>query len=176
MIVIIFAALLPQFRVMFRSLDLRQASAETLQNSRVFADQIQRWLSAAVNITDVSLSTDDSGYIEFTGPDGNDYRCDCSGGYIRFGLSGQQQVMAGPVSGLTFTCYALSDLDTPTTTATSIDYIEAETVFTDSTGHNLDETVGVDILLPRDLASGDWLLINYFDGYGNGAVNAVTST
>jgi hypothetical protein len=176
LIVIVFGALLPQFRVMFRSLDLRQASAETLQNSRVFSNDIEQLLAQAVSITAVSASSNNSGYIEFVGSDGNAYRCDCSSNYIRFGLTGQQQIMAGPVSSLKFTCYAYSDLNTPTTTPSSIDYIKVDTTFTDSTGHNLNETVSANVLMPRDSVSGSAVLVNYFDGYSNGQVNARTST
>jgi prepilin-type N-terminal cleavage/methylation domain-containing protein len=149
-IVIVFSALLPQFRVMFRSWDLRQASAETLQNSRVFTDHLERLLAQAVTITAVSLSTDNNGYIEFEGSDGNNYRYDYSNNYIRFGLTGQQQIMAGPVSSLRFTCYALSNLNASITTPTSsIDYVQVDTVFTDSTGRNQNETVTAPVMLAR---------------------------
>jgi prepilin-type N-terminal cleavage/methylation domain-containing protein len=152
-IVIVFSALLPQFRVMFRGLDLRQASAETLGNSRVFTDHLERLLAQAVNITAVSLAADNNGYIEFTGSDGNAYRYDYSNNYIRFGLTGQQQIMAGPVSNLRFVCYDISDLNTPTTVPASIDYIQVDTVFTDSTGYNQSETVSANVLLARTSAS-----------------------
>jgi type II secretory pathway pseudopilin PulG len=153
MIVIVLSSLLPQFRVMSQSWDLRQASAETLQNSRVFTDHLERVLAQAVTITAVSLSTDNNGYIEFSAPDGNNYRCDCSANYIRFGLAGQQQMMAGPVSGLRFTCYSVSDLSTPTTAPSSVDYIQVDTAFTDSTGHNQNETVSINVMLARTSAS-----------------------
>jgi type II secretory pathway pseudopilin PulG len=153
MIVVVLSALLPQFRVMSHSWELRQASAETLQNSRVFTDHLERLLAQAVTITAVSLSTDNNGYIEFTAPDGNNYRCDCSSDYIRFGLTGQQEMMAGPVSGLRFTCYSVSDLSTPTTAPASVDYIQVDTAFTDSTGHNQDETVSINVMLARTSAS-----------------------
>jgi type II secretory pathway pseudopilin PulG len=149
MIVVILSSLLPQFRVMFRSWDLRQASAETLQNSRVFTDHMERLLAQAVTITAVSLSTDNNGYIEFDGSDGNNYRYDCSNNYIQFGPTGQQQIMAGPVSGLRFTCYSISSLSAPTTTPASIDYVQVDTVFTDSTGYNQNETVSINVMLAR---------------------------
>jgi prepilin-type N-terminal cleavage/methylation domain-containing protein len=153
LVVIVFSAILPQFRVMYRSLDLRQASAETLQNSRIFSEHIGRLLAQAENITAVSAFADNNGYIEFVGSDGNNYRCDCSDSYIRFGLTGQQQVMAGPVGGLRFTCYALSDLNTPITVPASIDYIRVDTTFTDSTGYNQNEAISANVMLARTSAS-----------------------
>jgi type II secretory pathway pseudopilin PulG len=175
LIVIVLSAILPQFRVMFRSLDLRQASAETLANSRVFTDHIRRTLSQAINVTAVSASADTNGYLEFTGSDGNAYRCDRSANDIRFGLTGRQEIVAGPVSSLQFTGYAYSDLTAPTTTGALIDYVKVDAVFTDSTGCGQNESVSFSVLMPRDSASGEAVLINYFDSYSTGQVNARTT-
>ena len=120
-ITIIFAAVLPQFRVIYNSWDSRQANTEVLQNGRVLIDHINRNLSKAVRITAVSESTETNGFIEFQDNDSNSFRYDINttSNYVEFGLVGDLSDLAGPVSSLTFTCYDACDLDTPLDIATA---------------------------------------------------------
>jgi len=73
---IIFAAILPQFRVIQNSWDSQAGAAETLQNGRVLIDHLNRNLSKAVRITAVSGSSETNGYIEFESNDSNNVRYD----------------------------------------------------------------------------------------------------
>ena len=138
---VVFAAVLPQFRLIHNSWDTRQASAETVQNGRVFVDFLNRTLAAAVKINTVSSSTDTDGYIEFEAADGTVYRCDLAeDNYIEFGETGDQSELAGPVSSLKFVCYNLDDFDTPTTIVDEIRLVTAEAVFPDSSDIGSDKT------------------------------------
>src|SRR4030043_391308 len=74
MIGIIFAAILPQFTLIRNSWDVKQGTAEALQNGRVLMDHINRNLSKAVRITDISASASTDGYVEFEDNDGNTMR------------------------------------------------------------------------------------------------------
>jgi type II secretory pathway pseudopilin PulG len=122
-ITIIFAAVLPQFRVILNGWDSRQAGTEVLQNGRVLIDHISRNLSKAVKITTVSNPTETNGYIQFLDNDSNTYRYDINstGSYVRYGRVGYTPAdLAGPVSSLKFTCY---DGNNFTTTITDGNYI-----------------------------------------------------
>ena len=73
---IIFAALLPQLRVIQNSWDSKVGASETLQNGRVLIDHLNRNLSKASRITAVSDSSETNGYIEFLDNDKNNVRYD----------------------------------------------------------------------------------------------------
>ena len=62
---IVFAAIVPQFRIILNSWDSKAGAAEALQNGRVLMDHISRNLSKAKRITVVSASTVTNGYIQF---------------------------------------------------------------------------------------------------------------
>jgi type II secretory pathway pseudopilin PulG len=135
MIGIIFAAILPQFALIRNSWDVKQGTAEALQNGRVFVDHIGRNLLKAVRITAVSESSVTSGYIQFVANDSNTYRYDISAGnYVEYGLVGNLSDLAGPVSSLKFTCYDACDLDTPLLPVTDVNIIR--TVRVDATVTN----------------------------------------
>ena len=107
MITIIFAAILPQFAAISHNWDIKQGSAEALQNGRVLMDHINRNLSKAKRITAVSASTVTNGYIQFV--DYNDvtdrYDIAASNSYVEYGAVGTLADLAGPVSSFKFTCY-----------------------------------------------------------------------
>ena len=89
MIGIIFAAILPQFALIRNSWDVKEGTAEAIQNGRVLMDHMNRNLSKAVRITAVSASTDTDGYIEFEDNDGNTMRYDIAGNnYVEYGVVG----------------------------------------------------------------------------------------
>jgi len=138
---IIFAVVLPQFKNIKNSWDSKRANAEILQNGRVFAECLNRYLAKANMIRAISDPSETDGYIEFTGNDGTTYRCRISAAdYIEFGPVGDLSEIAGPVSALQFSCYSLNDLDTPTTGLGSIRFVQIDTTFTNSnpTGNDRD--------------------------------------
>jgi type II secretory pathway pseudopilin PulG len=120
-ITIVFAVVLPQFRVILNSWDTRQAKTDVLQNGRVLISNINRNLRKAVKITAVSDSSDTNGFIEFLCNDGNNRRYDINNvsNYVEFGLVGNLYNLAGPVDSLTFTSYDVCDLDIPLDIATA---------------------------------------------------------
>ena len=138
-ITIIFAAVLPQFRVILNGWDSRQANTEVIQNGRVLIDHISRNLSKAVRITAVSSPSLTNGYIQFITDvnDSNTYRYDIGGdNYVEYGTVGSLSGLAGPVSSLTFTCYDVCDLNTPLSPVTDANVIR--TVKVDATIINSD--------------------------------------
>jgi len=133
-IVLIFAAILPQFRNVQNSWASKQGGAEAVQNARVVMDFLNRHLASAARITAVSDPADTRGYIEFEDNKGNTVRCDIGANdYIRYGDTAEGLFdLAGPASKLQFTCYALDDLDTPTTDAKSIRLVKVGTTLTNT--------------------------------------------
>ncbi len=128
---IVFAAILPQFRAIQNSWDSKASAAETLQNSRVLIDHLNRNLSKAVKITAVSDSAETNGYIEFEDNDANNMRYDINAdNYVEFGPVGNLADLAGPVSQFQFTCYDACDLDTPIMAVADIRCVKVETTLT----------------------------------------------
>jgi type II secretory pathway pseudopilin PulG len=144
MIGIIFAAILPQFALIRNSWDVKQGTAEALQNGRVLMDHINRNLSKAVRITAVSASSDTDGYIEFEDNDSNTLRYDiAANNYVEYGVVVNLADLAGPVSSLTFTCYDACDLDTalsPVTDTNDVRVVKVNAAFTNSGSMGQDKT------------------------------------
>jgi len=134
MMAIIFAAILPQFRTIQNSWASKQGGAEAVQNGRVVMDFLTRHLRKAVRITAVSDPCNTTGYIEFEDNTGATIRCDIgANSYVQYGNVAEGLFdLAGPVSKLKFTCYAMGDLDTPTTDVDFIRLVKAETTLTNS--------------------------------------------
>ncbi|MHC4241861.1 MAG: hypothetical protein ACYSU4_05615 [Planctomycetota bacterium] len=139
---IIFAALVPQLRLIQNSWDSKVGASETLQNGRVLIDHLNRNLSKASRITAVSDSSEINGYIEFIDNDANNVRYDVNSisDYVEFGLIGSPWDLAGPVSKLQFTCYGAVDLITPITDVNSIRSVKVETTLTNSVSLGQDMT------------------------------------
>jgi len=128
---IIFAAILPQFRIVQNSWDSQAGAAETLQNGRVLIDHLNRNLSKATRITAVSSPSETNGYIEFQDNDANNLRYDIGvSNYVEFGPIGSLSDLAGPVSKLQFSCYGAVDLSTPITDVNAIRSVKVETTMT----------------------------------------------
>jgi len=112
--IIVFAAILPEFRAIQNSWGSKADNAEIVQNSRVLTDHLYRNLSKALKITAISNLDDTNGYIEFKDPDGNILRYDiCPSGYVEFGEIDELSELAGPVNQLQFWSYDAFDLDNP---------------------------------------------------------------
>lgn len=128
-ITLIFATVLPQFRLINNSWNTKQANSEVLQNGRVLIDHINRNLSKAVMITSVSNSSSNDGYIEFEDNDGNNLRYAIgASNYVQFGPVDSLADLAGPVSALSFTCYDDTDFDTAITDGNSIRLVDISAI------------------------------------------------
>lgn len=125
---IVFAAIVPQFRILDKSWDSKQGSAQAVQNLRILADHVNRKLSTSAKVVSVSSAATGSGFIEFEGNDGLTYRYDVDGqGYVQYGTVGSQQQLAGPVNKLQFSCFALDDMATAITDVDSIRFVRVST-------------------------------------------------
>jgi type II secretory pathway pseudopilin PulG len=144
----VFAAMLPQFRLINNSWDSKQGNAEVLQNGRVLMDHISRNLSEAAAIIAVSDSCETDGYIEFEGNDGNSlrYEIDASS-YVEFGPSGNLSDLAGPVSSLQFTCYDDNDFSTSITDGNYIRLVNVRAVLPNPAALGQDKTFATSIYL-----------------------------
>jgi len=138
MVIVIFAAVLPQFAAIRNSWDSKQGVAEAIQNGRVLMDHISRNLSNAKRITDVSASSVTNGYIQFVDNNDVNNRYDiAANNYVEFGPPGNLSDLAGPVSVLQFTCYDVCDWDTPLSPVTDVNLIrtvKVQTTVTNSAG------------------------------------------
>ena len=157
MMTIILGAVLPLFAGIRNNWSTKQATAEITQNARILSDHLYRRLSQAVRITSVSASTEAAGYIEFTANDGESYRYALVGDYAQFGPVGATADLAGPVSQLRFTCWDISDLDTPTTDVDSVRLIKVEATLTNPAelGNDEDCVASVYLRTNWDSASSD---------------------
>jgi len=146
---------LPQFRAIQNSWDSKASAAETLQNSRVLIDHLNRNLSKAVQITAVSDSAQTNGYIEFEDNDANSVRYDINGAtsYVEFGPVGNLADLAGPASQLQFTCYDACDLDTPITNVADIRSVKVQATLTNP-GPGQDLTLTTQAYLRTNLDDG----------------------
>lgn len=126
---VLFAVILPVFTSSGKSWDARQSSSEAIQNGRVLVDYINRQLTQAVKIIAVSDSSEINGYIEFIDNDQVTQRFDiAANNYVQFGEITAQSELAGPVTKLQFTCYALDDMDTPITDVSLIRFVKVEAI------------------------------------------------
>ena len=143
---IVFAAVLPQFKNIENSWAAKKGIADALQNGRVFTDHINRSLAQANRITAVSDPAETNGFIEFEDNAGKTMRYQIGNGkLIQFGDPSDLYDLAGPVTKLQFTCYAITDLDTPITDPDLVRFVKVETSFAnlESLGTNQDFTAQV---------------------------------
>jgi len=143
---VIFAAVLPQFKNIQNSWAAKRGIADVLQNGRVFTDHINRSLAQAARITAVSDPAETEGFIEFEDNNGDTMRYQIGGAdFIQFGDPSDLYDLAGPVTKLQFTCYAITDLDTPITNPAQVRFVKVETSFAnlESLGTNQNFTAQV---------------------------------
>jgi len=145
---IIFAVLLPQIGAIRGSWDSKAGLAESLQNGRVLIDHLNRNLSRAARITDVSDSAETDGYVEFEDNASNTLRYDISGNnYVEFGQVGSLNDLAGPVSQLLFVCYDGNDMGTPITDVDDIRLVNVQATLTNASAGGRDLTVETSVYL-----------------------------
>lgn len=145
---VVFTAMMPLFGSIRRSWDTRQAGTEILQNGRVLADHLHRELATAIAVTDVSVASDPTGYIEFVDDDGLSRRYEIgSDGYVRFGSLGSLADLAGPVSQFRFTCYDGNDFSMPTGEPACVRFVRNETTYTNVSSAGPDKTFTTDVYI-----------------------------
>jgi type II secretory pathway pseudopilin PulG len=155
---IIFAAVLPQFRVIQNSWDSKVGASETLQNGRVLIDHLNNNLIKALRITAVSDSSETNGYIEFIDNDANNVRYDVNSisDYVEFGLIGNLSDLAGPVSQLLFTCYDGNDFTTPITDVNSIRFVKVQTTLTNPAALDQDMNFSTNAYIRTNALPAAW--------------------
>ncbi|MGA2915172.1 MAG: prepilin-type N-terminal cleavage/methylation domain-containing protein [Sedimentisphaerales bacterium] len=143
-IVIIFAAVVPQFRAIRLSWAGDEARAEIIQNGRVLAEHFTRYLAAAKYIDSVTSSS-----ITFW--DNNDIpnqRCyKLAGGYVVFGNVGSEEQLAGPVDSFQISCYSLNDFAHTTTDGNTIRLVRFETHFSNAAVQGTDKTFSSEVFI-----------------------------
>jgi len=154
LLVIIMAAIVPQFRAIRNSWATNEESSAIIQNAMVLDEHINRNLAMAKEIKSVSADTVTSGFITFLDNDGNSQTYKVSSNYILFGETGSEQQLVGPVSKFQITCYSLDDLDTPTTDVNNIRLIRIATNITsDDSAKNKSFTSEVFIYAGKQVVS-----------------------
>lgn len=138
---ILFSVILPVFTTAGNSWNSRQSSSEAIQNGRILVDYINSQLTKAVKIISVSDPVETNGFIEFEDAAGTALRFDiAASNYVQFGRPGSQSELAGPVTRLQFTCYALDDLNTPITDAEKIRLVKVRAVLDNASPSAQDKT------------------------------------
>ncbi len=131
---ILFSAVLPQFRNINNSWDIKKAAAETIQNERVLIDHINRNLAKANLILAISDPDEDEGFIEFKDDFGNTLRYQVAeNNYVQFNDGSDTYDIAGPVQYLKFTGYKLDPFE-KTENINEIRYVTVETIVINSEG------------------------------------------
>ena len=139
-LVIVFAAVVPQIRTIQNSWGSKRKTVEAIQNGRVLMDHITFNLTQASKVSAVSDSTEITGYIEFEDNDGNTMRYEVgAGNVVQFGPVGSLSELAGPVSQLQFACYDACDLDTPITDVNQIRSVKVQSTFTNTAALGRDQ-------------------------------------
>ncbi|UCC22191.1 MAG: prepilin-type N-terminal cleavage/methylation domain-containing protein [Planctomycetota bacterium] len=160
-VVIVFAAVLPQIRAIRNSWASKRENVELIQNGRVLMDHITFNLAQANRVTAVSDSTETNGYIEFGNSDGNTMRYEVgASNYVQFGPAGNLSELAGPVSQLQFACYDACDLDTAITDVNQIRSVKVQSTFTNTGTSGRDQNfIARAYLRTNSLGIGSELLV-----------------
>lgn len=154
-LVVVFAAVMPQIRAIRNSWASKRENVEVIQNGRVLMDHITFNLTQANKITAVSDSGETNGYIEFEDSDSNTMRYEISASsYVEFGPVGSLSELAGPVSQLQFTCYDVCDLDTAITDVNQIRTVKVQSILTNSAALGRDLTLTAQAYLRTNASGG----------------------
>jgi type II secretory pathway pseudopilin PulG len=154
-IVIVFAAIVPQIRAIQNSWSSKRKTVEAIQNGRVLIDHITFNLTQANKVTAVSDFSEVTGYIEFEDNDGNTMRYEVgAGNLVQFGPVGNLSELAGPVSQLQFACYDACDLDTPITDVNQIRSVKVQSTFTNAAALGRDQSFTAQAYLRTNALGG----------------------
>ncbi len=172
---LIFTALLPLTRGIQNSWDSKKGSVETIQNERVLTNHLTHNLTKATQIITVSAPDEINGFIEFKDNDGNTMRYDVNDSYIEFGPADNLSQLAGPASKLQFTCYDISDLDTPMADLNDVNnirFVKAVATLTNPAAMAQDKTASASAFLytnanPATEDGYDPNLVAYYPFEGN---------
>ena len=150
-IVIIFAAVVPQFRAIRKSWSSTEARAEIIQNGRVLAEHITRNLAAAKQIVRVSPSGTTTGFIVFK--DNNDIqKCYMfSDRYVVFGVVDSEEQLAGPVDRFQISCWDVNDFNNPTIDGNDIRFVQIETDFSNADVPGADRTFSSEVFIQANV-------------------------
>ncbi|HBG28668.1 MAG: hypothetical protein A2Y10_12000 [Planctomycetes bacterium GWF2_41_51] len=132
LLLVIMAAIVPQFRAIRNSWATTQDSSVKIQNGLVLDEHLNRNLTTASQITAVSSSEVGNGFITFKDNLGATQKYMVEDGYIVFGPVGHEEQLAGPVSKFQISCYSLNDLENPMTDVSRIRLVKIETEITNS--------------------------------------------
>ncbi len=160
---VVFTAIVPLLATVRTNWTARQANTEIIQNARILTDHLSRTLAGAVQITDVSPSSDAKGHISLIAGDGQEYGYSVSNDrYVRFGLlSAEAGDLAGPVTEFRLTCYDGNDFVTPTSDPAAVRYVTIDTVFANPSDMGQDKPFTVDVYLrPEPPTEDDSPILN----------------
>ena len=159
--VLIFSAVVPQFRAIRNTWASTEESSTIIQNAGVLDEHINRNLAAAKQIVSVSNSSVTNGFIVFKDNLGNTKKYMVSNGYVVFGDEGSEEQIAGPVSRFQVRCYSINPSVTLTTDANTIRLVDIETDFeNDYTQH--DKTFITSVYLQTNTAAAQCGLAGYW--------------
>lgn len=127
LLLVIMAAIVPQFRAVRNSWARTQDSVEKIQNGLVLDEHINRNLTTASELIAVSNWDAANGFITFTDNLGAAQKYMVSDGYVVYGPVGNEAQLAGPVSKFQVSCYSLDDFENPTTDVNTIRLVKVET-------------------------------------------------
>jgi type II secretory pathway pseudopilin PulG len=163
---IVFAAVLPQFNNIYESWAARRSNTDILQNARVLTDHLRRNLSTASRIISVSDPAEINGYLEFENNKGIKCRYELSpSNYVKFGPLESLSDLAGPVSLLQFTCYDNDDLDTPITDVDKIRAVKVQTTVSDSLIQARDQSFNTYVYLQANRSIADLTIVMENSGF-----------
>jgi type II secretory pathway pseudopilin PulG len=164
LMVVVFSAVLPQFKNIQNTWAAREGNAVVIQNGRVLIDYLNRRLSEARKITAVSADSDIEGFIEFEDNTGSVMRFDVGpNGYVRYGPVDSLSDLAGPVNRLQFTCYDAYDLDTPTIETGYVRNITVEATFLNPAPLGQNRTFTTSTYLYSNWYDSDFMLNEPFE-------------
>ena len=149
-IVLVFAAIVPQFRAIRNSWASTEAKSEIIQNGRVLAEHITRNLAAAKQIVSFTSSS-----ITFW--DNNDiqkrYKLSDfdSGKYVVFGAVDSEEQLAGPVSSFQISCYSIAPNVTLTTDCNIIRLVQVDTNFPNDDALGTDKTFSSEVFIQTNV-------------------------
>ena len=153
MITVVGLAIAGLVRSSYEDWKLGSDRSSLLQDGRAAIEQMVRILRQAQRFSSVSPSTNEAGYITFTGVNGitKQFKLNTDTSELEYGQPGALSALAGPVSRLVFTCY---DIDANSLTgavqASSIQSVHIEATFVDAEDSSMNFTLSGRVFCPKD--------------------------